>query len=111
MEITRVPEGRRTRPISLSAAGTYASKRMRLFNSMVDVVDTIRQLVLSRPGRRREFRDSIDWEAFGVSPTPWISGADGQLDGLSVGGAPVGFRPSLLAREQRLGIGQALGRK
>src|SRR5438128_911583 len=27
------------------------------------------------------------------------------------GGAPVGFRPSLLAREQRLRIGQALGRK
>jgi len=39
-----------------------AFESMRLSNYTVDDVDTIRQLVLSRPGRRREFSDSIDRE-------------------------------------------------
>jgi hypothetical protein len=38
------------------------------------------------------------------SPALWASGAC-ELDGLTVRGAPIGFRPSLLAGEQRLRIG------
>jgi hypothetical protein len=37
-------------------------------------------------------------------PALWIYRADGEFDGLAVGGASVSLRPSLLAREQRLWI-------
>src|SRR5258708_24224974 len=57
--------GIQRKPGTLASAGisdqSYDNS-MRLSNYTVDDVDTIRQLVLSRPGRRREFSDSIDRE-------------------------------------------------
>jgi hypothetical protein len=83
---------------------------MRLSNSAVD--DSIcfsastASFELSRPGRKRKFSDSIGLGGLSRSSSAlWASGADSHLDGLTVRGAPVGFRPSLLAGEQRLRIG------
>jgi hypothetical protein len=53
----------------------------------------------NRPGRRVEIPVNTRMTGSRSSSALWASGADSPLDGLTVRGAPVGFRPSLPAGE------------